>query len=128
MHMDSQVQQANKHRPMDLRAAAAPTGPPLQREAVDLHSAPLTTKLLAIGSEIAAEARQAVKVRRNPSGVSGYHVPGFAFKHYTTDFFPSACLLVQHMHPGLGVSDEGQSGSCGEALALSAVHAHAAGG
>ena len=57
-----QVQQENKHRPMDLRVAKQPTGPPLQIEPIDLHNAPLATKLLAIGSHIAAEARQAVQV------------------------------------------------------------------
>lgn len=60
------MQQENKHRPMDLRVAKQLARPPLQVETIALHDAPLATKLLAVGSEIAAEARQAVKVAPPP--------------------------------------------------------------
>ena len=46
---------------MDLRAVGA-AGGTLQDQGAHLPSAPLATRLLAVGSEIAAEARRAVKV------------------------------------------------------------------
>ena len=70
LHLQGGVTQDNHHRPMDLRAASSAVAAAYEAvaaEAVDDAAAPAWKLRLAVGSQVAAEARAAVKVSASVS-------------------------------------------------------------